>query len=109
MRPPAAGFSTSRVMRAPGSSIVGDERQTSALADESIDARAARLLERFARHAVAEWRQLQIGLGPELPQRALVALLARRRHQTLVQRAQPLDERRARLAAQALRPRARRI
>src|SRR5688572_30101722 len=43
--------------------VVSDNRQPGAFADESIDARAARLFERVARHAIAERRQLRIRLG----------------------------------------------
>jgi hypothetical protein len=68
-----------------------------------------RLLIRVRRHPHAERLQLFIGFGGELSKRAVVALASQRVDERRVELSEPLDQRLARVTANALGSRSRRV
>lgn len=79
------------------------------LPDKTVDAQLLRLRVRLGRHALAKGRELAIGVVVQTLQRCRVAHVAGGLHQSPIERAQPLDQRRAGVTAHVLRSAPRRV
>src|SRR5262245_51953260 len=102
MRPPAVGFSTCSSTTESAALLVRDGREIRSVTEQSVDASSMRLLVRLRRHTDAKRLQLFIGFDGKLPKRAVVALAFQHLDERRIKLSEPLEQRLAPIAANAL-------